>query len=272
MLVYNGSVYYYITNAQGDVIRLTNTNGETAARYQYDPYGNIIDSAGSHVDINPLRYRGYYYDSETNLYYLQSRYYDPNIGRFINADEYPSTGQGLLGNNMFAYCLNNPANFIDPEGNLAFPGQIHNEVVRRVANDYNLYKEQIILYEGGKWGRADLISPDGRVWDVKRLKQKQIEDGIAQVKKYVSNTWKNSPETKLSVGNNIVPMTSFNYKCGVVTYRVQYESVGNGIIAYDYKITDIDTKTVAQTAGVMVAVTLLGAISVVTGIPAFALI
>ena len=55
-----------------------------------------------------LHYRGYYYDTETGFYYLQSRYYDPEIGRFINADSYTSTGQGFLGYNMFAYCLNNP--------------------------------------------------------------------------------------------------------------------------------------------------------------------
>ena len=65
---------------------------------------------------NPLRYRGYVYDDETRLYYLQSRYYDPEIGRFINADIYTSTGQGLLGNNMFAYCLNNPVNYVDGTG------------------------------------------------------------------------------------------------------------------------------------------------------------
>ena len=56
---------------------------------------------------NPLRYRGYIYDQETGLYYLQSRYYDPNVGRFLNADGLVSTGQGVLGYNMFAYCLNN---------------------------------------------------------------------------------------------------------------------------------------------------------------------
>ena len=116
MLVYNGTVYYYITNAQGDVIRLTDVKGQTAARYQYDPYGNIIDSAGSHVDINPLRYRGYYYDSESALYYLQSRYYDPNLGRFVNADAFATTGQGLVSNNVFTYCLNNPVNGADPFG------------------------------------------------------------------------------------------------------------------------------------------------------------
>ena len=66
---------------------------------------------------NPLRYRGYVYDQETELYYLQSRYYDPEVGRFINADALTATGQGLLGNNMFAYCGNNPINFIDPSGN-----------------------------------------------------------------------------------------------------------------------------------------------------------
>jgi RHS repeat-associated protein len=65
-----------------------------------------------------LRYRAYVYDHETALYYLQSRYYDPELGRFINADNYPSTGQGLLGNNMFAYCNNNPLVFSDPTGEL----------------------------------------------------------------------------------------------------------------------------------------------------------
>jgi len=65
---------------------------------------------------NPYRYRGYRYDTETGLYYLQSRYYDPLVKRFINADGYVSTGQGVLGNNMFAYCLNNPATFVDPRG------------------------------------------------------------------------------------------------------------------------------------------------------------
>ena len=67
-------------------------------------------------EVNPLTYRGYVYDHETGLYYLQSRYYDPEIGRFFNADAFASTGQGLLGNNMFAYCGNNPVNCGDPTG------------------------------------------------------------------------------------------------------------------------------------------------------------
>ena len=75
-----------------------------------------ISNATIVAKMNPLRYRGYYYDTETGFYYLQSRYYDPNIGRFINADSYSSTGQGILGNNMYAYCNNNPVIFEDSSG------------------------------------------------------------------------------------------------------------------------------------------------------------
>ena len=70
-------------------------------------------------DVNALRYRGYVYDTESGLYYLQSRYYDPTLSRFINADVFTSNGQGLLGNNMFAYCLNNPVLHVDPNGESA---------------------------------------------------------------------------------------------------------------------------------------------------------
>ena len=83
-----------------------------------DGIGTDVSSNASHIaNINPLRYRGYYYDRETGLYYLNSRYYDPETGRYINADVYVSTGQGILGNNMFAYCGNNPISRSDPNGN-----------------------------------------------------------------------------------------------------------------------------------------------------------
>ena len=112
----NDIVYYYVTNLQGDVIQLVDSTGTAVAAYEYDPFGNIVSQTGDLADLNPLRYRGYYYDKETGLYYLQSRYYDPKIGRFINADSYASTGQGLVGHNMFAYCRNNPVCRIDVSG------------------------------------------------------------------------------------------------------------------------------------------------------------
>ena len=108
---------YYFTNAQGDVTRIEDPNGNVLATYAYDAWGRNYSASGSMQNINPLRYRGYYQDAETNFYYLQSRYYDPSIARFINADSYASTGQGFLGYNMFAYCGNNPVSRVDADGN-----------------------------------------------------------------------------------------------------------------------------------------------------------
>ena len=114
------TTYYYITNPQGDVVRLVDTTGATVAQYSYDPWGKLLsvsDTSSTQIaNRNPLRYRGYYYDTETSFYYLQSRYYDPTICRFINADILAYTGQGFLGYNMFAYCLNNPTNSCDHSG------------------------------------------------------------------------------------------------------------------------------------------------------------
>ena len=110
------ATYYYITNLQGDVMYLVDASGNQVAAYSYDPYGKVLTSRGVMAEINPLRYRGYYQDNETGFYYLQSRYYDPAICRFINADSYTSTGQGYLGYNAFAYCNNDPVNRTDADG------------------------------------------------------------------------------------------------------------------------------------------------------------
>ena len=120
-LDYNGTEYFYITNLHGDVVGLS-TEGGIIAYYEYDAWGRIltINSASSMeysaLTTNPLRYRRYIYDNETGFYYLQTRYYDPAIRRFINADGYVSTGTGLLGYNMFAYCNNNPIIYVDKTG------------------------------------------------------------------------------------------------------------------------------------------------------------
>ena len=130
-LIYNNgtvtTTYYYITNLQGDVMYLVDANGVQVAAYDYDPYGKVITSTGNLAEINPLRYRGYYYDSETGFYYLQSRYYDPEICRFINADGYASTGQSYLGYNMFTYCNNAPVSFKDSNGRECLPATPEDE-------------------------------------------------------------------------------------------------------------------------------------------------
>ena len=116
--------YYYIYNVQGDVIALADAStGKLAATYSYDAWGKCTVTNASGYTIgtqNPFRYRGYYYDSETSLYYLQTRYYDPDTGRFINADVFASTDmRSTLSANMFSYCQNNPIIHADSQGNSA---------------------------------------------------------------------------------------------------------------------------------------------------------
>ena len=90
-IIYNGTPYYFCKNLQGDIIEITDKNGVTKARYSYDAWGVCTitsDTSGVNIaTINPFRYRGYYFDTESNFYYLQSRYYDPVVGRFICADD-----------------------------------------------------------------------------------------------------------------------------------------------------------------------------------------
>ena len=108
-----------VKNQQGDVERVISADGTVLASYTYDAWGNVLTAEGTLAAANPIRYRGYYFDAETGLYYLQSRYYDPAVGRFINADNYATTYKTSTGANMFAYCLNNPANCKDDGGELA---------------------------------------------------------------------------------------------------------------------------------------------------------
>lgn len=112
--------YYYIKNIQGDIIGLVDKTGKEVVTYTYDTWGNLISIEGTLKDTvgvkNPYRYRGYRYDTEIGLYYLNARYYNPELGRFINADGYVGESGTLLSANMFVYCINNPANLYDPTG------------------------------------------------------------------------------------------------------------------------------------------------------------
>lgn len=128
MITNGSSVFYFIKNLQGDIERIVTSDCKTRMiTYSYDAWGNMTYELNSR-DIqtmlgsmlmlanNVVTYRGYTYDFETGLYYLQSRYYSPEWGRFLNADSYCDTETSIIGTNMFAYCDNNPVNYIDPEG------------------------------------------------------------------------------------------------------------------------------------------------------------
>ena len=116
--------YLYEKNIQGDVVAVYEYDGDLVVRYAYNAWGAVSETEyGSEyceesfeVLCNPFRYRGYYYDTETDLYYLNSRYYDPAVGRFLNADSYINANGDLIGFNMFAYCSNNPVMGYDPTG------------------------------------------------------------------------------------------------------------------------------------------------------------
>ena len=187
-MIYNdgstSTLYYYVLNAQGDVIALLNSAGVLVASYNYGAWGNysVHGADGKKTTdptfighINPLRYRGYYYDRETRLYYLQSRYYDFANYRFINAD-----GQftdGFIGSNLFAYCENNPIRYSDPTGLLAAEAAITLtnwwnpigwitaavvvvEVVAIVAISYGIAKNVSLANRNTGGNSADTSSPE----------------------------------------------------------------------------------------------------------------
>ena len=130
----DGEQFYYTYNGQGDIIGILNSSLNQVVSYTYDTWGKMIsakDQNGTELTNpltlglrNPFRFRGYYYDMETQLYYLQTRYYSPEIGRFLNADGLFESGHELLGNNLYAYCANNPVNYEDPDGEEILIGAI----------------------------------------------------------------------------------------------------------------------------------------------------
>ena len=134
---YNGTKYYYIFNVQGDVIGILNQSGAQIVSYQYDPWGKVLSVSGSEASaigqLNPIRYRGYYYDTETGFYYLQSRYYDPTTRRFLNADGIIGANQDAICYNLFAYCSNNPIMFTDASGNRVNMALFNKSKIRKSA-------------------------------------------------------------------------------------------------------------------------------------------
>lgn len=151
----NGGACYFVKNLQGDVIAIVDYQGNLIAKYTYSAYGevvsvrdasgNIINSATHIAMLNPFRYRGYMYDNESGFYYLRTRYYDPVVARFLNADGLVSTGTGLGGYNMFAYCNGNPVMFVDPYG--------------MAVEFFEFYEQEIlndILNNGGTYNARDL--------------------------------------------------------------------------------------------------------------------
>ena len=120
---YKGADYYYIRDGLMCITGLVDANGGAVVNYRYDSWGKLISITGSMAGTlgkdNPYRYKGYYYDDETGMYYLKSRYYQPEICRFISADVYIATELNMNGSNMYSYCKNNPVMLMDSDGSFA---------------------------------------------------------------------------------------------------------------------------------------------------------
>ena len=121
-MIIGGTRYNYVRNAQNDIIGLIDSTGKRVVSYKYDSWGKVVSITGTLAATvgqkNPFRYRGYYFDAESGMYYLQSRYYDPEIRRFISADNIIVTGTSVeyQNVNLYEYCSDNPINFQDPSG------------------------------------------------------------------------------------------------------------------------------------------------------------
>ena len=145
--------YRFVKNAQGDIIQIRDQSDAVVANYTYDAWGALLSvtdengaaiTASAHIALrNPIRYRGYLYDSETGFYYVSSRYYDPEIGRWINADSViAGVGGSIQGYNMFAYCFNNPVNMSDSSGHWPqwmkdAANWVNNNIIQPVANFFS---------------------------------------------------------------------------------------------------------------------------------------
>lgn len=152
-IVDDKDIYFYEKSIAGDITGIYQ-NGTQVASYHYGAYGEVLNCYENEEmqKYNILSYRGYCYDRETDMYYLQSRYYVPEWGRFLNADLYVDTGTGILGTNMYAYCENDPVNYIDPNG------------LWKIRKDDNSHdKLTKLLFEGENYAKLNSMI-DGNVW------------------------------------------------------------------------------------------------------------
>ncbi len=176
-------------NLQGDVIALLDENYDVVVKYTYDTWGKVLSVTDANSTLitdtnhighrNPIRYRGYYYDIETGLYYLQSRYYDPEVGRFISSDAFAvlgATPMDVTDKNLFAYCDNNPVMRIDNGGEFwhilagAIIGSVSNLISATIAEGIEGKIEGLDLVQilvssviGGAEGACTAALPAGKV-------------------------------------------------------------------------------------------------------------
>lgn len=265
---YNGAEYYYQTNIMGDVTAILDKFGSPQVRYNYDAWGNKVSTTGHMANtlgtLNPLRYRGYVYDEDTGLYYLQSRYYNPQWHRFLNADAIQDTGTGVLGTNMFAYCLNNPVKFTDETG--------------FAPKNLEAYVKTLKNHKGGKgipsqpktqevrmWIKGNTIYIDAYLWfkPGERYARQRIMNGIKEIWKGSNFTVFNYKKVSLKTVCTDTVETAKNRYCVDIYSKYQYDEGNIGVTSYSnpwtsskhkwitfrmYKSKELNTSIIKHTA------------------------
>lgn len=211
------------------------------------------------------------YDQETGFYYVESRYYDPVIERFINADIFASTGLGILGYNMFTYCNNSPIAYTDAGGNLpqaVTDKFVHNTVLSRIVLEQKELRmtDTCIYYNRknflGGFGYCDLYnSVTGEVWELKKDSQSKscrTSSALAQLKRYTTGRLKHNLELPLELPLEFPSKTqitggSFSFQAAGYVYDVIYWSENNGILRYRYDRTETGLRKTVEAIATVAA-------------------
>ena len=226
---FNGTIYTYVHNLQGDIVGILDNNSNLVVEYKYDAWGKPLSTTGSLADTlgvrNPFRYRGYVYDEESGLYYLRSRYYTAHWNRFINSDE------AFLAHNHFTYCANVPIHLKDEDGTL-WQGAVHHlvqlDIQRRIPG---MIREVSVIKATGGNGRIDLVLwQTGECWEIKP--SHLYLAGCAQLTNYIRGevTDKRWNRSRTPRRGGYLPQGT------IITDEmiINYWYAGNGVILYDY--------------------------------------
>lgn len=262
-ILYNNEPYYFQKNLQGDIIGIVDKSSKVVANYSYDAWGVCTvtqDSVGI-ATVNPFRYRGYYYDEENGMYYLQSRYYDPSVGRFVNGDEvvYGCIADNKVAHNIFVYCKNNPVVLIDKSGYVAANviGAIIGGVIGAVGGYFlsNWLADRMNL-RGWKrnvfvWGLTGLIGAAAaaigyfvgpyvaKVWYALRAKLSGLVRGVFKSIKGISSSKMKHINTSKHLWKKVLGKNTSSVNIKNLIYRAirngQWQVLNNGTIGIRWK-------------------------------------
>ena len=246
LVSHNGVTYSYLYNLQGDVIGLVDSAGNLVVEYKYNAWGSIIGRAGSLSEtlgkLNPFRYRGYVYDEETWMYWLKSRYYYPELSRFISADVVIGKIGSVNGHNLYAYCGNEPVTLLDDTGYL-WKGIFHNAVQEHIVSNNEGIVMEVPVRLWWTMGRIDLYDTHSHeCWEIKPASRYWIRKVIVQLGAYLTGKIDLSASRfaqvaydgeQLQTGSPRFSGT-FLYTTELGTYEIRYASVEQGVIIYTY--------------------------------------